>query len=244
MLLSIVMAIYFVSLKPKLLGPAVGAVAGSNCAISHLYSLTLQSNRLNAISSSDVFQHGSAFSLRSFTARCSLVSRSEYFPSTFLTLTSNEKLVTARLLFRLGVDIIEAGFPPSSPDDLEVVCSIAIEVGNNPAEDGHCPGSNSFQTNRLKGNSKTIGTINYCFTRSLYLVLQSLLLNIPVDKEEFTAGSGEGLDYKAGCDEGKCGIQSMGIVDGSKIIESKGGALGPNGSGIRTIREEGERWRK
>lgn len=46
------------------------------------------------------------------------------------TLTSSEKLEIARGLARLGVDIIEAGFPAASPDDLEGVRRIAIEVGN------------------------------------------------------------------------------------------------------------------
>jgi 2-isopropylmalate synthase len=46
------------------------------------------------------------------------------------TLTSNEKLDVARALSRMGVDIIEAGFPAASPDDLEGVRQIAIEVGN------------------------------------------------------------------------------------------------------------------
>ncbi len=46
------------------------------------------------------------------------------------TMTSAEKLEVARALARLGVDIIEAGFPVSSPDDLEAVRRIAIEVGN------------------------------------------------------------------------------------------------------------------
>src|SRR5512136_1563448 len=46
------------------------------------------------------------------------------------TMTSAEKLELARALARLGVDIIEAGFPAASPDDLEAVRRIAIEVGN------------------------------------------------------------------------------------------------------------------
>ncbi|CAL9108282.1 unnamed protein product [Musa textilis] len=93
--------------------------------------------------------------------KCSLPSRPEYIPnhipdpnyvrifdttlrdgeqSPGATMTSNEKLVVARHLSRLGVDIIEAGFPASSPDDLDAVRSIAIEVGNQPmGEDGHVP---------------------------------------------------------------------------------------------------------
>ena len=47
------------------------------------------------------------------------------------TMTSAEKLEVARALARLGVDIIEAGFPAASPDDLEAVRRIAVEVGNS-----------------------------------------------------------------------------------------------------------------
>jgi len=49
------------------------------------------------------------------------------------TMTSAEKLELARSLTRLGVDIIEAGFPAASPDDLEAVRRIAVEVGRPPA---------------------------------------------------------------------------------------------------------------
>jgi len=48
------------------------------------------------------------------------------------TMTSAEKLEVAHHLARLGVDIIEAGFPAASPDDLEAVRRIALEVGNPP----------------------------------------------------------------------------------------------------------------
>jgi len=49
------------------------------------------------------------------------------------SLTSAEKLEIARQLARLGVDVIEAGFPAASPDDLEAVRQIAVEIG---ADDG------------------------------------------------------------------------------------------------------------
>lgn len=45
------------------------------------------------------------------------------------TLTSAEKLEVARGLARLGVDVIEAGFPAASPDDLKGVQRIAREIG-------------------------------------------------------------------------------------------------------------------
>jgi 2-isopropylmalate synthase len=49
------------------------------------------------------------------------------------SLTSSEKLEIARQLARLRVDVIEAGFPAASPDDLEAVRQIAGEIGT---EDG------------------------------------------------------------------------------------------------------------
>ncbi|BBM99982.1 2-isopropylmalate synthase [Marchantia polymorpha subsp. ruderalis] len=55
------------------------------------------------------------------------------------SLTSKEKLDIARQLAKLGVDIIEAGYPRSSPDDLEAVKMIAKEVGNHVDDDGYVP---------------------------------------------------------------------------------------------------------
>lgn len=45
-----------------------------------------------------------------------------------ITLNINEKLEIARQLVKLGVDIIEAGFPASSPGDMESVRTIAREI--------------------------------------------------------------------------------------------------------------------
>lgn len=47
------------------------------------------------------------------------------------SMTSAEKLEVARGLARMGVDVMEAGFPAASPDDLEAVRKIAVEVGNH-----------------------------------------------------------------------------------------------------------------
>jgi len=44
------------------------------------------------------------------------------------TMTSSEKLETARHLAKLGVDVMEAGFPAASPGDLKAVQMIAREV--------------------------------------------------------------------------------------------------------------------
>lgn len=55
------------------------------------------------------------------------------------TMSSAEKLEVARALAKLGVDIIEAGFPAASPDDLEAVRRIALEVGNQDGPSGTPP---------------------------------------------------------------------------------------------------------
>jgi 2-isopropylmalate synthase len=55
------------------------------------------------------------------------------------TLTSKEKLDIARQLAKLGVDIIEAGFPAASKDDFEAVKTIAETVGNTVDENGYVP---------------------------------------------------------------------------------------------------------
>ena len=43
------------------------------------------------------------------------------------------------MLAKLGVDIIEAGFPIASPDDFDAVNQIARVVGNEVDEDGYVP---------------------------------------------------------------------------------------------------------
>ncbi len=50
------------------------------------------------------------------------------------TMTSAEKLEVARALARLGVDVIEAGFPAASADDLAAVRAIAEGVGVRSVE--------------------------------------------------------------------------------------------------------------
>jgi 2-isopropylmalate synthase len=55
------------------------------------------------------------------------------------TMSHAEKLEIARALARLGVDVIEAGFPAASPGDLEAVRAIAREVGCAPAVNNALP---------------------------------------------------------------------------------------------------------
>lgn len=57
------------------------------------------------------------------------------------TMTSQEKVDVAHALSRLGVDVMEAGFPAASPDDLAAVRRVAEEVGREtPSGKRHPPG--------------------------------------------------------------------------------------------------------
>lgn len=92
--------------------------------------------------------------------RCSIQKRPEYIPSKIsdhkyvrifdttlrdgeqspgATMTTKEKLDVARQLAKLGVDIIEAGFPASSEADFEAVRLIAEEIGNNNSDGDYVP---------------------------------------------------------------------------------------------------------
>ncbi len=50
------------------------------------------------------------------------------------SMTPTEKPGVARALSRLGVDVIEAGFPAASNDDFRAVRAIAEEIGVRPVE--------------------------------------------------------------------------------------------------------------
>lgn len=54
-------------------------------------------------------------------------------------MTRDQKLEVARQLVKLGVDIIEAGFPSASKEDFMAVKMIAEEVGNLTDDDGYVP---------------------------------------------------------------------------------------------------------
>jgi 2-isopropylmalate synthase len=54
------------------------------------------------------------------------------------TLSASQKLEVARALAVLGVDVIEAGFPAASPDDLRAVARIAESVGRREGPPAIC----------------------------------------------------------------------------------------------------------
>lgn len=59
-----------------------------------------------------------------------------------VNLSPEDKLIIARQLSRLGVDIIEAGFPAASPGELEAIKRISAEVGQGLSSEGEAPREN------------------------------------------------------------------------------------------------------
>ncbi|GMH28046.1 hypothetical protein Nepgr_029889 [Nepenthes gracilis] len=55
------------------------------------------------------------------------------------SMTPKQKLEIARQLSRLGVDVIEAGFPAASSADFEAVKKIATDIGNTVDDEGYVP---------------------------------------------------------------------------------------------------------
>ncbi|KAL3366898.1 hypothetical protein AABB24_011557 [Solanum stoloniferum] len=55
------------------------------------------------------------------------------------SMTATQKMDIARQLVKLGVDVIEAGFPASSEIEFELIKCIAREIGNSVDEEGYVP---------------------------------------------------------------------------------------------------------
>ncbi|OIT28574.1 PREDICTED: 2-isopropylmalate synthase A-like [Nicotiana attenuata] len=77
------------------------------------------------------------------------------------TMTIKEKLDIARQLAKLGVDVIEAGFPAASDADFELVKLVAQEVGNNVDEQGYVPVICGFARSTKKDIDRTWEALKY-----------------------------------------------------------------------------------
>ncbi|RLE39929.1 2-isopropylmalate synthase, partial [Candidatus Acetothermia bacterium] len=64
------------------------------------------------------------------------------------TLSVQEKVKIARQLARLGVDVIEAGFPAASPDDLRAVQEVARAVSDGERVPAVCALARAARTPR------------------------------------------------------------------------------------------------
>lgn len=65
-----------------------------------------------------------------------------------VTLSVSEKLDIARQLSKLGIDVLEAGFPIASEGDFQAVHAIATQIG--PLTEGRKDGKPMVRSNNIK----------------------------------------------------------------------------------------------
>jgi 2-isopropylmalate synthase len=98
------------------------------------------------------------------------------------TLTSEEKLEVARALSRLGVDVIEAGFPSASPDDFEAVKAIATSVGAAVVE-GRSSGEPPIICGLARTTEKDIRTAYEAVKVAKHPRIHTFLATSPIHRE-------------------------------------------------------------
>jgi 2-isopropylmalate synthase len=122
------------------------------------------------------------------------------------TLTSPEKLEIARALARLGVDVIEAGFPAASPDDLEGVRRIAREVGQMAGPGGQPPIICGLARATPTDIDKAWEAVRYAARPRIHTFLATspihMTYKLRLDPEEVVEQVWEMVDYAKGlCDD-------------------------------------------
>jgi 2-isopropylmalate synthase len=98
------------------------------------------------------------------------------------TLTSEEKLEVARALSRLGVDVIEAGFPCASPDDFAAVRAIAETVGITASE-GRSSSEPPIICGLARATEKDIRTAYDAVKVAKYPRIHTFLATSPIHRE-------------------------------------------------------------
>ncbi|MBN2500649.1 MAG: 2-isopropylmalate synthase [Anaerolineales bacterium] len=138
------------------------------------------------------------------------------------TLTSVEKLEIARSLAKLGVDIIEAGFPAASQDDLEAVRRIAVEVGNPPADEAELARPVPIICGLARANKKDIDAAWEAVKHAARPRIHTFLATSPIhmkyklkmDPEEVVERTAEMVAYaKSFCDDVEFSPEDAGRSD-------------------------------
>jgi len=107
------------------------------------------------------------------------------------TMTAEEKLEIARALSRLGVDVIEAGFPAASPDDLAAVRRVAQLVGNEvpdgrparPLADGSTSAEPPIITGLARATEKDIDKAFEGVRHAKHPRIHTFLATSPIHRE-------------------------------------------------------------
>jgi 2-isopropylmalate synthase len=98
------------------------------------------------------------------------------------TMTSEEKLEVARALSRLGVDVIEAGFPSASPDDFDAVQQIARTIGNDVPQ-GRISSEPPIICGLARATEKDIRTAHDAVSIAKHPRIHTFLATSPIHRE-------------------------------------------------------------
>lgn len=140
------------------------------------------------------------------------------------SLTSAEKLEIARQLSRLGVDIIEAGFPAASPDDLEGVKQIAQEVGNSLDSNARVPIIAGLARANKNDIDKAWEAVKHAKNPRIHTFLATsdihLKYKLKMSREEVVERVREMVSYaKSFCDDVEFSPEDAGRSDPEYLLE-------------------------
>lgn len=140
------------------------------------------------------------------------------------SLTSAEKLEIARQLSKLGVDIIEAGFPAASPDDLEGVKQIAQEVGNPLDPNARVPIIAGLARTNKNDIDKAWEAVKHARHPRIHTFLATsdihLKYKLKMSREEVVERVREMVSYaKALCDDVEFSPEDAGRSDPEYLLE-------------------------
>ncbi len=140
------------------------------------------------------------------------------------SLTSAEKLEIARQLAKLGVDIIEAGFPAASPDDLEGVKQIAREVGNPVDSNARTPIIAGLARSNKNDIDKAWEAVKHARHPRIHTFLATsdihLKYKLKMSREEVVERVREMVSYaKTFCDDVEFSPEDAGRSDPEYLLE-------------------------
>ncbi|KAF3667752.1 2-isopropylmalate synthase B [Capsicum annuum] len=148
------------------------------------------------------------------------------------TMSTKQKLEVARQLAKLGVDIIEAGFPASSDADFEAVKLIAEEIGNDEqGYFGHVPVICGLSRCNKRDIDKAWGAVKYAKKPRIHTFIATseihMKYKLKMSKDEVVEKATSMVAYarSLGCDDVEFSPEDAGRSDREFLYHILGEAI-------------------
>ncbi|PHT40202.1 2-isopropylmalate synthase B [Capsicum baccatum] len=148
------------------------------------------------------------------------------------TMSTKQKLEVARQLAKLGVDIIEAGFPASSDADFEAVKLIAEEIGNDEQGYlGHVPVICGLSRCNKRDIDKAWGAVKYAKKPRIHTFIATseihMKYKLKMSKDEVVEKATSMVAYarSLGCDDVEFSPEDAGRSDREFLYHILGEAI-------------------